>query len=293
MAGELNSVQESIKLALDAADAATDVTSENIVGLNANIRNWKKVSQIHRYTTITFVTGIVAAVIALTFSASLYFKSIAELEIDDDYKPRGFDRFSENIDKLNVVLADLQESLSKQEELVRLNREATAHIAELNDVMASGTAKIVEEMQTANAANIAASKAATEKLKSTLINQSKSTSNTMKVSLSSLESSLQKTLEAMDKRIASNETLNGVASRQQMTNKEIKALKMQSAEIRKLLEVEQNPYYLPVGYKGVIAWLKCQTRTTAILTRNKRHRVRYSFKSSRPAAFIRAGSAFA
>ena len=28
MAGELNSVQESIKLALDAADAATDVTSE-------------------------------------------------------------------------------------------------------------------------------------------------------------------------------------------------------------------------------------------------------------------------
>ena len=28
MAGELNSIQESIKLALDAADAATDVTSE-------------------------------------------------------------------------------------------------------------------------------------------------------------------------------------------------------------------------------------------------------------------------
>ena len=28
MAGELNLVQESIKLALDAADAATDVTSE-------------------------------------------------------------------------------------------------------------------------------------------------------------------------------------------------------------------------------------------------------------------------
>ena len=28
MAGELNSIQESIKLALDAADAATDVTSD-------------------------------------------------------------------------------------------------------------------------------------------------------------------------------------------------------------------------------------------------------------------------
>ncbi|MEK9910726.1 MAG: hypothetical protein VW707_02760 [Candidatus Puniceispirillum sp.] len=245
MAGELNSVQESIKLALDAADAATDVTSEYSQVKREHKKLEKKVSQIHRYTTITFVSGIVAAVVALTFSATLYFKSIAELKLMTTTNREGLIVFSENIDKLNIVLADLQESLSKQEELVELNREATAHIAELNDVMASGTAKIVEEMQTANAATIAASKAATEELKSTLISQSKSTSNSMKVSLSSLESSLQKTLEAMDKRIASNETLNGVASRQQMTNKEINALKMQSAEIRKLLEVQQNRITFP------------------------------------------------
>jgi LysM repeat protein len=49
----------------------------------------------------------------------------------------------------------------------------------------------------------------------------------------------------MDKRIASNETLNVVASRQQMTSKEIKALQMQSAEIRKLLEVQQNRITFP------------------------------------------------
>ena len=153
--------------------------------------------------------------------------------------------FYENIDKLNSVLADLQESLSKQEELVKLNREATAQIAELNDVMASGTAKIVEEMQTANASSIAANKAATAELKSTLISQSKSSSNSMKVSLSSFESSMQKTLEAMDQRSASNETLNGVASRQQMTNKEIQAVKMQAAEIRKLLEIQQNRITFP------------------------------------------------
>ena len=67
----------------------------------------------------------------------------------------------------------------------------------------------------------------------------------MKVSLSSIESSLQKTLDVMNQRIASNETLNGVASSQQMTNKEIKALKMQSAEIRSLLEVQQNRITFP------------------------------------------------
>ncbi len=245
MAGELNSVQESIKLALDAADAATDVTSEYSQVKREHKRLEKKVSQIHRYTTITFVTGIVAAVVALTFSATLYFRSIGELKLMTTTNREGLIVFSENIDKLNVVLADLQDSLSKQEELVKLNREATAQIAELNDVIASGTAKIVEEMQTANASSISANKTATAELKSTLISQSKSTSNSMKVSLSSFESSLQKTLEAMDQRSATNETLNGVASRQQMTNKEIQALKMQAAEIRKLLEIQQNRITFP------------------------------------------------
>jgi hypothetical protein len=245
MAGELNSVQESIKLALDAADAATDVTSEYSQVKREHKKLEKKVSQIHRYTTITFVTGIVAAVVALTFSATLYFKSIAELKLMTTTNREGLIVFSENIDKLNVVLADLQESLSKQEELVELNRESTAQIAELNDVMASGTAKIVEEMKNNNAASIAASKATTEALKSTLTSQGKSTTNSMKVSLSSLESSLQKMLQTMDQRIASNETLNGVASRQQMTNKEIQAIKEQAAEIRKLLEIQQNRITFP------------------------------------------------
>ena len=245
MAGELNSVQESIKLALDAADAATDVTSEYSQVKREHKKLEKKVSQIHRYTTITFVTGIVAAVVALTFSATLYFKSIAELKLMTTTNREGLIVFSENIDKLNIVLADLQESLSKQEELVELNRESTAQIAELNDVMASGTAKIVEEMKNNNAASIAANKATTEALKSILNSQGKSTTNSMKVSLSSLESSLQKMLQAMDQRIASNETLNGVASRQQMTNKEIQAIKVQAAEIRKLLEIQQNRITFP------------------------------------------------
>ena len=245
MAGELNSVQESIKLALDAADAATDVTSEYSQVKREHKKLEKKVSQIHRYTTITFVTGIVATIIALAFSSTLYFKSIAELKLMTTTNREGLIVFSENIDKLNIVLADLQDSLSKQEELVELNREATAQIAELNDVMASGTTKIVEEMKTNNAASIAANKATTEALKSTLTSQSKSTTNSMKVSLSSLESSLQKMLHAMDQRIASNETLNGVASRQQMTSKEIQAIKVQAAEIRKLLEIQQNRITFP------------------------------------------------
>ena len=56
---------------------------------------------------------------------------------------------------------------------------------------------------------------------------------------------MQKTLQAMDQRSATNETLNGVASHQQMTTKEIQAIKMQAAEIRKLLEIQQNRITFP------------------------------------------------
>ena len=147
MAGELNSVQESIKLALDAADAATDVTSEYSQVKREHKKLESKVSQIHRYTTITFVSAISAAVIALAFSATLYFKSISELKLMTSTNREGLIVFSENIERLNTVLAELQVSLSKQEELVKLNRESTSQISELKKVMADGSASIVAQLQ--------------------------------------------------------------------------------------------------------------------------------------------------
>ena len=57
MSSDLSTIEESIKIALDAADAATDVTSE----YNKVKREHKKletqVKQIHRYTqTLKFLT---------------------------------------------------------------------------------------------------------------------------------------------------------------------------------------------------------------------------------------------
>ena len=71
MAGELNSIQESIKLALDAADAATDVTSEYSQVKRDHKKLERKVSQIHRYTTITFVSAVIAGQAGISFSALL------------------------------------------------------------------------------------------------------------------------------------------------------------------------------------------------------------------------------
>ena len=51
---QINAMQESIKIALDAADAATDVTSEYKKIKNEYMKAEQKVKEIHKYTTIVF-----------------------------------------------------------------------------------------------------------------------------------------------------------------------------------------------------------------------------------------------
>ena len=245
MASEFNSVQESIKLALDAADAATDVTSEYSQVKRDHKKLEKKVSQIHRYTTITFVSAISAAVIALAFSATLYFKSISELKLMTTTNRQGLIVFSENIETLNNVLAELKVSLSKQEELIKLNRESTLQIGELKKVMAEGSASIVAQLQKTGDGIDVSTTALGESLKAAVITQNKAMTNSFKVTLTSLESSVLKSVAAIDKKIASNKALQSVAVSQSKTKKEIESLKLQTREIRKLLETQQNRVTFP------------------------------------------------
>jgi len=245
MAGELNSVQESIKLALDAADAATDVTSEYSQVKREHKKLESKVSQIHRYTTITFVSAISAAVIAMAFSATLYFKSISELKLMTSTNRQGLIVFSENIEKLNAVLAELQISLLKQEELIMLSRESTSQISELKSVMADGNTNIVAQLQKIGDCMSGSTVALGDDLKKALAAQNKKLTNDNKVNLTSLQSSIMKSIEAINKKIASNTALQSVASSQAKTKKEIEALKLQTKEIRKLLETQQNRITFP------------------------------------------------
>ena len=245
MASEFNSVQESIKLALDAADAATDVTSEYSQVKREHKKLEKKVSQIHRYTKITFLSAISAAVIALAFSATLYFKSISELKLMTTTNRQGLIVFSENIETLNNVLAELKVSLSKQEELIKLNRESTTQIGELKKVMAEGSASIVAQLQKTGDGIDVSTTALGESLKAAVMTQNKAMINSFKVTLTSLESSVLKSVTAIDKKIASNKALQSVAVSQTKTKKEIESLKLQTKEIRKLLETQQNRITFP------------------------------------------------
>ena len=79
MSDKVDAVQESIKLALDAADAATDVTSEYNTVRKQNIVLEAKVKQIHKYTTVVFVSSIISGLFVVIVSAFLFMQGSSKL----------------------------------------------------------------------------------------------------------------------------------------------------------------------------------------------------------------------
>ena len=120
--------------------------------------------------------------------------------------------FQENIEHLNTVLAELQVSLSKQEELVKLNRQTTTQISELKKVMSEGSASIVTKLQNHGDELGESTVALGEVLKAAMASQNKALASGHRVSLSSLESAIIKSLGEIDKKIASNKALMSVAA---------------------------------------------------------------------------------
>ena len=101
MTQQLNAMQESIKIALDAADAATDVTSEYKRIKNEYLKTEQKMKEIHKYTTIIFSSSIATAVIAIILTGLLYFKSLSELEDMTSTSREALVVFAENVENVN------------------------------------------------------------------------------------------------------------------------------------------------------------------------------------------------
>ncbi len=120
---QLNTMQESIKIALDAADAATDVTSEYKRMKNEYIKAEQKVKEIHKYTTIIFSASIATAIISVVLIGLLYFKSLSELEDMTSTSKEALVVFAENVENVNNAVDNMNNSLKEHSNLVNANIE--------------------------------------------------------------------------------------------------------------------------------------------------------------------------
>ena len=245
MASELNSVQESIKLALDAADAATDVTSEYSKIKREHRKLEKNVSQIHRYTTITFVTAICAAVLSLGFSAMLYFKTLGELRVMTTTNREGLVVFAENIEQLNSVLGELSGSLEQQGELVALNREATSKIAELTQLISASSQQLSADIMASSDAMVLSNQELGKQLGDTIMNQAMGHLNSVAVQLAGTESKLSKEIGLVQKKLIDNTEIGALSASQKNTAAQVEMLAGQNMKMLRLLEVQQDRISFP------------------------------------------------
>ena len=134
---QINAMQESIKIALDAADAATDVTSEYKKIKNEYMKAEQKVKEIHKYTTIVFSSSIATAVIAIILTGLLYFKSLSELEDMTSTSREALVVFAENVENVNKAVDNMNSSLARHSDLVNANSEIKSAVDSLSNAIKS------------------------------------------------------------------------------------------------------------------------------------------------------------
>jgi len=144
---KMEAVQESIKLALDAADAATDVTSEYNKVKKAHALLEAKVKQIHKYTTVIFLSSIVSGLAVIIFSAILFMQSSNKLTNMTETSREALVVFAENVDGVNASLKYLDTAIKKQGDLLAINEKLVATLDKIEKRVQKSNENTVGELQ--------------------------------------------------------------------------------------------------------------------------------------------------
>jgi len=143
----MEAVQESIKLALDAADAATDVTSEYNKVKKAHALLEAKVKQIHKYTTVVFLSSIVSGLAVIIFSAILFMQSSNKLANMTETSREALVVFAENVDGVNASLKNLDTAIKKQGDLLVINEKLVVTLDKIEKRVQKSNENTIGELQ--------------------------------------------------------------------------------------------------------------------------------------------------
>ena len=143
---KVDAVQESIKLALDAADAATDVTSEYNTIRKQNVILEAKVKQIHKYTTVVFVSSIISGLFVVIVSAFLFMQGSSKLSSMTETSREALVVFAENVEGVKGALEQLQTGIQEQGKILETNNALIASINNLDNNLNNTNKMLVTEI---------------------------------------------------------------------------------------------------------------------------------------------------
>ena len=99
-------IEDSIKTALDAADAAITVSSEFDQIRNDYTKTRVEVKAINRQVMIVFVSSLAASVLAVTAAGLIYFRTMSEMETTNATSLEALVICAENVDRLAAATTE-------------------------------------------------------------------------------------------------------------------------------------------------------------------------------------------
>ena len=145
-------VEKSIQIALDAADAAMDVTSEYAKVAQQIKRSTSKLANIEKLGRIAVILGFVSGIGAAALCIVIFLQSSSQLKLLSQTNTELLTVFIENVDSLNEDVAKLTPALDQINNLTNVVETASAglvKIGEKSDMMSEKSDMMSEEVRTA------------------------------------------------------------------------------------------------------------------------------------------------
>ena len=249
MSADLVMVQESVKLALDAADAAADVTAEYNKVKKENKKMLGRINSIHRMSGLIAIVAAVVTIGALALTLIIHFRSMSSLELLSGTNREAVIVFAENVDSMNQSIGKLEMTLQKQDDLVALNQQLLGEIQAMRagsqaplDAIEKRLQTSMEEQQKANG-KLASS---ISSFSGRLTAMQKETAKQIKKSASSISSLASKTGSKDEKTLVDlNKKLTTMEKRQRDLAQQLELLVRENSAMRKLLANGQRQIKFP------------------------------------------------
>ena len=245
MSTEYNAVQESIKIALDAADAATDVTSE----YNKTKREHKKleasVKSVHRFSIIIFTSSMVAAVAALLFASLIYFRTMSELSTMTTTSREALVLFAENVDGVNDSLNKMKGALDTQKTLVGQNETLINELVGLRDIISRSNETMMTGMESTSTSIANSNTQMASSITAGIANELGAQTNRMVKELNELSKTNAKSLDQMTKSVSESKNMDRLVANQKTIVRLLGELSAQNADLLKTISEKDNRVSYP------------------------------------------------
>jgi len=145
-------VEKSIQIALDAADAAMDVTSEYAKVAQQIKRSTAKLANIEKLGRIAVILGFVSGIGAAALCIVIFLQSSSQLKLLSQTNTELLTVFIENVDSLNEDVAKLTPALDEINNLTNVVETASAGLAtigEKSDMLSEKSDTMSEEVRNA------------------------------------------------------------------------------------------------------------------------------------------------